>query len=67
VKDFSGDVVAYAFLGEKLDVLDEKVKETKNLLKEKLILHSILGILSLILFIIILRIMIFQIRVWISK
>jgi methyl-accepting chemotaxis protein len=67
VKDFSGDVVAYAFLGQKLDVLDEKVKETKSLLKEKLILHSILGILSLILFIIILRIVIFQIRSWISK
>lgn len=67
VKDFSGNVVAYAFLGQKLDVLDEKVKETKSLLKQKLILHSVLGILSLILFIIILRIVIFQIRSWISK
>ncbi|MDD2951253.1 MAG: cache domain-containing protein [Sulfuricurvum sp.] len=67
VKDFSGDVVAYALLGQKLEVLDEKVKETKSLLIEKLVLNSVLGILSLILFIIILRIMIFQIRVWISK
>ena len=67
IKDFSGDVVAYAFLGKRLDVLEEKAKESQKLLIQNLALNSLLSILSLILLIIVASAVVSQIRSLVSK
>lgn len=67
IKDFSGNVVAYAFLGKRLDVLEEKIKESKESVMQKLVLNSLLGIVSLILLVILFSTVISQIRSLVSK
>ncbi|MDD2829066.1 MAG: cache domain-containing protein [Sulfuricurvum sp.] len=62
LKDFSGNVVAYAFLGEPLGVLEEQVNESKKVLLRQVVINSIGGFLILILLFYVIRIAFSQVQ-----
>lgn len=55
IKDFSGDTVAYAFIGEKLESIEGIINQSKDSLVRQVVIMSVLDVAILILLIIIVR------------